>query len=516
MSDKNKEKTQFVKVLEPLGNSEEAIHLLFDAMHEGFALHEIICDMKGKPCDYRFLALNPAFEVLTGLKEAEIIGKKVREVLPKLEQYWIDTYGKVALTGETVRFENYSRELDRYYDVIAFSPQKGYFATLFIDITNRKLAEKKIERLYSLQETIRKINQFILRAKREDELLQRVCNILTKIGYVKFAWIGLIERGSFDVKLVAQAGFEVGYLSSIKVTWDDSEYGQGPTGMTIKMRKPFIIGDIESDPKYKPWREEALRRGYKSSMAMPLMDRGDVVGALNVYSELKDAFGDEEVGFFMEVAGDIAVGIKSLRLEKALEQSYEDIKKVLDETVKAISLIGEMRDPYTAGHQQRVSQLACAIAKERRFSARQREGIRIAGLLHDVGKIAVPAEILTKPGALNDYELGIIRTHPQVGHKALNAINFPWPVAQIVLQHHERIDGSGYPLGISGEEIIPEARILAVADVVEAMVSHRPYRPAFSISKALEEISKNKGVLYDPGAVDACLLLFRERGFKFA
>jgi HD-GYP domain-containing protein (c-di-GMP phosphodiesterase class II) len=175
-----------------------------------------------------------------------------------------------------------------------------------------------------------------------------------------------------------------------------------------------------------------------------------------------------------------------------------------------------MRDPYTAGHQRRAAQLACAIANEMGLSEDQIEGIRMAGLVHDIGKINVPAEILSKPGRLNDLEFGLIKTHCQVGHNVLNGtIEFPWPVAQIVLQHHERMDGSGYPQGLSGEEIILGARILAVADVVEAMASNRPYRVAPGIERALQEIAQNRSILYDPEVVDACLKLFTEERFKF-
>jgi putative nucleotidyltransferase with HDIG domain len=175
-----------------------------------------------------------------------------------------------------------------------------------------------------------------------------------------------------------------------------------------------------------------------------------------------------------------------------------------------------MKDPYTAGHQRGVAQLACAIAKEMGLPEEQIEGIRMAGLIHDIGKITIPAEILSRLGPLNDLEYGIIKTHSQAGYNILNGtIEFPWPVAQIVLQHHERMDGSGYPQGLSGEEILLEARILAVADVVEAMASNRPYRSARGIDKALKEISRNKGILYDPEVVDACLKLFTEKGFKF-
>lgn len=198
-----------------------------------------------------------------------------------------------------------------------------------------------------------------------------------------------------------------------------------------------------------------------------------------------------------------------------LQQSYQKIKKALDTTIETMSKIVEAKDPYTAGHQQRVSQLSAAIAKELNFSEDLVEGTRIASLIHDIGKIGLPSEILSKPTKLTDIEFKLIKDHSKIGHDILKPIEFPWPVAQIVLQHHERLDGSGYPQGLKGEDILLEARIIGVADVVEAMSSHRPYRPALGIDKALEEILKNKGILYDPKVVDVCIKLFKEKEVKY-
>jgi len=200
------------------------------------------------------------------------------------------------------------------------------------------------------------------------------------------------------------------------------------------------------------------------------------------------------------------------KAEDELKQSLAKLRRLLEEIVNVLASTAEMRDPYTAGHQRRVTVLACAIAEELGLSPEQIEGIRLAARIHDIGKIYVPAEILSKPGRLTETEFSLIKAHPQVGHDALQSIEFPWPVAEIILQHHERLDGSGFPRGLSGEEILLEARVLAVADVVEAMSSHRPYRPARGIEKALEEISQQKGILYDSQVVDACLKLFSEKG----
>jgi PAS domain S-box-containing protein len=201
--------------------------------------------------------------------------------------------------------------------------------------------------------------------------------------------------------------------------------------------------------------------------------------------------------------------------EEEVKRGHEQLHETLISTVNALASTVEMKDQYTAGHQPRATQLARAIAKEMDLSEEQIEGIRMAASIHDIGKIMVPAEILNKPGPLTEIQYEMIKMHPRAGYDVLKGIKFPWPVAQIVLQHHERMDGSGYPQGVSGEDILLEARILAVADVVEAMASHRPYRPAFDMKVALAEISKNRGVLYDPTVVDACVKLFAEKAFVF-
>jgi putative nucleotidyltransferase with HDIG domain len=201
-------------------------------------------------------------------------------------------------------------------------------------------------------------------------------------------------------------------------------------------------------------------------------------------------------------------------LEQEVNKRTLQVKKTLEGVTHAIATITEMRDPYTAGHQRRVAELSCAIAKEMLRPAEEIEGLNIAGALHDIGKMHVPAEILSKPGRLTELEIRMIRTHCQAGYDILNNIEFPWPIAQIILQHHENMDGSGYPCGLSGEDILLRARILRVADVVEAMASNRPYRPALGMGQALEEIAKNKGKLYDTDVVNACYNLFYEKGFK--
>jgi PAS domain S-box-containing protein len=222
----------------------------------------------------------------------------------------------------------------------------------------------------------------------------------------------------------------------------------------------------------------------------------------------------DEAGNISEVVLTVDDVTKHRQAEKQIEQSFKKLQKSMADTIKAMSMIVETRDPYTAGHQEKVSKLAVTIANELHLSEEQIAGIQMAGSIHDIGKMSVPAEILSKPGRLSDIELRLIKVHPESGYEILKDIEFSLPVAEIVLQHHERIDGSGYPKGLKGEEILIEARILAVADVMDAIASHRPYRTALGIDAALEEIEKNKGSIYDAAVADVCLKLFREKGFK--
>jgi putative nucleotidyltransferase with HDIG domain len=200
--------------------------------------------------------------------------------------------------------------------------------------------------------------------------------------------------------------------------------------------------------------------------------------------------------------------------EEELKQTLESLRKSVGATIQSMVSAVEMRDPYTAGHQIKVANLAIAIAKEMGLPQDKIEGIRMAGSIHDIGKLSIPAEILSKPTKLTDIEFSLIKEHSRSGYEMLKNVESQWPLAQIVYQHHERMDGSGYPRNLKGDEILIEARIMAVADVVEAMASHRPYRPALGIEAALEEIKKNKGKFYDDDVANACLRLFREKGYQ--
>jgi len=248
---------------------------------------------------------------------------------------------------------------------------------------------------------------------------------------------------------------------------------------------------------------------------LPLASGDRVFGVLTIHSAEAHAFDEEEVRLLAELGEDLGYGLSALRTRADHERALQRLEASMEATVQAIAGTVEMRDPYTAGHQQRVAQLAVAVARELGMAESDVHGLYLASIVHDLGKIHVPAEILSKPGRLSRIEYELIKTHATAGFELLKSVDFPWPIAQIVSQHHERLDGSGYPHGLAGDEILLHARIMAVADVVEAMASHRPYRPALGIAAALAEIEENQGRLYDSQVVAACVRLFRDRGFAF-
>jgi putative nucleotidyltransferase with HDIG domain len=249
---------------------------------------------------------------------------------------------------------------------------------------------------------------------------------------------------------------------------------------------------------------------------LPIVFQGKVLGVLNLYLAEGHVRDHREEEALHVVADLLAAVLQQKKAQNELEGALTRLRKTLGTIAQAMGTALETRDPYTAGHQHRVADLARAMATEMGLPADQIEAVRMAATVHDIGKIAVPAEILSKPGRLSDAEFELIKVHPKAGYDILRGIDFLWPIAQIVLQHHERLDGSGYPAGLCGEHILIEARIIGVADVVEAMSTHRPYRPSLGLDEALAELSRNKGVLYDASAADACLRLFTEKQFSFS
>ncbi len=386
----------------------------------------------------------------------------------------------------------------------------------------RLAAEEDLRRLNRTLRALSAGNRALIHGRDEMSLLEEMCRAVTDAGYV-LAWVGYVQQDEQKtIRPMAVSGKGRDLVDELQLTWDDQPLGRGPTGMAVRTGQTQIIRDIAGDPRMEPWRERAGQFGFASSIALPLKENGTVIGTLTIYAAEADGFGADQVALLEEMAGDLAFGIVSLRTRNERDQAYKDrqqyadrLRASLEEALQAISATVEMRDPYTSGHQRRMAELAVAIARLQGLPEEQVHGIRLAGIVHDLGKIRVPAEILSKPTVLTDIEFNLIKIHPQLGYDILKEIEFPWPIAQAVLQHHERLDGSGYPQGLKAEQILPEAKILAVADVVEAMSSHRPYRASLGLEAALDEISKGRGVIYDPAAVDSCLTLFREKNFTF-
>lgn len=503
-----------------LHESEKLYRSLFENMLNGFAYCRMIFE-DDQPQDFVYLNVNAAFETLTGLKN--VAGKRVSEVIPGIRQSdpgLFEIYGRVSLSGKPERFEIYVEALRQWFWVSVYSPANGYFVAVFDVITERKQAEIAIAHANRALTALSTVNRTLVHATDENELLQAICQAIVKQRGYRLAWVGYVQHDeSRSIKIMARAGRDEGYLDAMQLTWAESERGMGSSGRAIRSGVTQVCQDIAHDPHYLPWRDAALKRGYAANIAFPLKN-GEVFGILNVYAAEANTFAPKEIDLLEEMAGDLAFGVHTLHTRRErdlaqnkIQQQLAQLQSNLEDTVRAIATIVEMRDPYTAGHQARVADLAAAIARQLGLPEEQAHAIHLAGVVHDLGKINVPAEILSKPGKINNLEFGLIKIHPQAGYDILKGISFPWPIAQMVLQHHERLDGSGYPQGVNGDQIILEARILSVADVVEAISAHRPYRPGLGIDAALEEIARMRGAHYDPRVVDACVSLFRERGY---
>jgi len=386
------------------------------------------------------------------------------------------------------------------------------------DITQRKLDEAALQRANRALKTLSAANAALVHATSEPELLHEVCRVIADTGGYRMAWVGY--TGTTQEKTIvpmAWAGVEDGYLTAMRHTWADNEQGQRPIARAIRSGKAEIARDIRNSPAFAPVFDLIVRPGYVSNLALPLLEGGHVVGAMTIFASEADAFDEAEMLLLQELADDLAYGIATLRtrderdrIAHAHEHHEAVLRKSLEDSIQAIAATVEMRDPYTSGHQKRVADLAVVLAKEMGLPEERIHGLHLAGVVHDVGKISIPAEILAKPGKLTPLEFELIKGHAQAGYEILKDIDFPWPIATIVWQHHERFDGSGYPKKLKGGEIFLESSILAVADVVEAMASHRPYRATLGIEASLQEIERGRGIQYNPAVVDACLKLFRE------
>lgn len=386
------------------------------------------------------------------------------------------------------------------------------------DVTDRKLAEIALAHANRALQALCAVNRELVHATDESALLQSICQVIVEQKGYQMAWVCYVQDDAAkSIKLMASAGEKPEcHLAKMQASWAEEAFATGLCGRAVRSGKTQLLKDlVAQNQQIVLGQTEHAGHGCIASITLPLQDKtGAVFGVLNVHTH-EDVFTDREIELLEEMARDLAFGVRTNRMrlerDRVIEQNKGHLAQLhanLEETIVAISKAVEARDPYTGGHQRRVAELACAIAKELGLDDDRIVGIRMGATIHDIGKIQVPAEILTKPTRLTQIEFLLIKEHTRVGFEILQDIHFPWPVKNIAYQHHERLDGSGYPQGLKGEEICFEARIVGVADVVEAMSSHRPYRPAQGVEVALEEMRLNRGVYYDAQVVDACLALF--------
>lgn len=502
--------------------SEKRFRSLFNNMLEGYARCRMIYD-SGRPVDFIYLEVNPAFEKLTGLQN--VVNRKASELIPGLDKSnpeLLDAYGRVARNGGVEKFEAYLPQLNKWFAIGIYHAGEDSFNAVFDNITERKRAEEKIINLTQLYATLSSTNTTIVRARSREELFDNICRGAVDLGKFALAWVGIVNEKTHLVEPVMSYGEGTDYLNDIArigISIDDVPIGRGPTGMAIRENRVCFIDDYSSDARVEPWRDGVLRHGFHSAAAIPICLAGKPIGTLTLYSKRVNYFNESQLNLLDEMKGDISFALDNLeheamrrRAEQQREVALGKLQTALEGSIQMAASITEMRDPYTSGHQRRVAKLAAAIAQKMELSEDRIKGIHFAAIVHDIGKIAIPAEILSKPSRLSEIEYSLIKTHPQTGYNILKDIDFPWPIAQAVGQHHERLDGSGYPEGLTEKDILLEAKIIAVADVVEAIYSHRPYRPGLGLDAALMEIGEGRATRYDAAVVDACVGLIRSDG----
>lgn len=377
------------------------------------------------------------------------------------------------------------------------------------DITEYKNTQVELQNTYNALKAFSICNEVMVRSKDEDEMTQKICDAIVTMDNYHSAWVGFVvdEEKNF-IKPVALSKME--NTSIIKK--QNVKIKGTPFYKVINSCEHLIVDDLDKDKEFilsNNYNDE-----FKSLINLPIKTENNVIGCVAIFTKHRHHFGSHEVALLQEMADDIGYGINSLRVSNENIEFSRALSDSLIKTIKAIAMTVEKRDPYTAGHMNHVANLSTSIAKEMGLSDETIQGIGLGAAIHDIGKIYIPAEILNRPGKLSKAEFEMIKSHSQVGYDIVKGIDFIWPVAEMISQHHEKLDGSGYPNGLKGDEIILEAQVIAVADVVEAISSHRPYRPALGIEAGVDVIKEGRGTLFNAEAVDACIKIVKE-GFQF-
>lgn len=477
-----------------------------------------------------YISCNESFANEFGVQALDVVGKSDFDFVPRaLAEQYISEDRKVIAEGITLSLEQpYVNGGKQRWIHTTKSPMRDAdgniigVVAIFHDVTEKKLAGDELARNAWTLSVINSANRALLFAANEAQLLQEICLAITRQDRYQLALIGWADRNpQHSVTIAASSGSAQGYLDNLKLTWADDELGNGPTGRSIRLARAIVNNDTHNNPSFKPWLEQAEKFNIHSSLSIPFKLEGEVAGALVIYAQEIDAFKQEEVRLLEALADNLGYGLSTRRTRQAYEAEMRakgtlalKLESSLEGALMAIAATLEQRDPYTAGHQRNVAELALKIARELALDESQLKALHLAAIVHDLGKIQVPAEILTKPGRLNKAEFELIKLHPESGYEILRKVDFPWPIAEIIRQHHEFLDGSGYPQGLKGEEILPLARILTVADIVESMSSDRPYRAALGVEQAMQAILEMRGAKLDPAVVDACIGILRRGEFE--
>lgn len=486
--------------------------------------------------DRRISLWNAAAERMFGYTEAEALGQDMHALIASSwdQAGFAQAFprflatGEGRLVGKVTEMKAVRKGGDTFPVEISLSATRigGQWHAIGIlrDITERARTAYEIAHAARSIAALGAVNHELVHATNEGELLLAICQIIIEKAGYKLAWVGYVQYDAGkSIRVMAHVGDYDEFLDKAAFSWAENERGMCPAGRAVRTGETQVSQDIAKDDTYSALRDSALALNFASSIAVPLLREGkQVFAVLQIYSDENYAFTPSEIKLLEEMAGDLSYGIRSLHTSRErdlalrkIENNMAQQQRSLEDTVRAIASIAEMRDPYTSGHQLRVADLAAAIARKMGLSVDHVNAIQLAGTVHDLGKIRIPAEILSKPGRITEIEYNLIKIHPQAGYDILKGIEFPWPIADMVLHHHERLDGSGYPSGLKGDEILLEARILSVADVVEAISAHRPYRPGMGVDAALDEVISKRGIYYDAEVVDACMAVFREQGYVF-